>query len=180
MTPRNLFLIILKFFGIYFTKEFAIRAIELWAAVYFLRSGEKALALWTVIYSLITLSVYILIIYFLLFRTEWIIKKLKLTDGFDQSIIPLNIRSSNVLQIAILFIGGLMLVDEIPNLFRRIYDFYQARRVNYSEYSTDIPLIVGSIVKIILAILILVKQRILVSLILKNTNPAVEVETEEE
>jgi hypothetical protein len=102
------------------------------------------------------------------FKTDWIIHKLKLTEGFDQEIIPFNIHRSTILSISILVMGELILVDEIPNLCRRVFTYIEERRMNYSELNKEVPCIVLSVVRIILGILILTENRRLVSLIEKR------------
>jgi len=51
--------------------------------------------------------------------------------------------------------------------------------MNYPEYNKEIPYMVVSLVKIILACLILAEQRKIVSLILRKTNPATDPEISE-
>jgi len=169
MTPRNLFSIVLKILGLFFIRDLFMSLPQLLSVILYFKTGQTEEALWTLISSAIVIAVEIYICYYLIFRSEWIMDKLKLTDGFDQEAIPLNIHRSTVLSISVIVIGGLMLTDEIPNLCRRVFSYFQQRRLNYSEYSKETPYIVLSIVKIILALLILSENRRIVSLILRKT-----------
>jgi|SRR5450432_540332 hypothetical protein len=169
MTPRNLFNIVLKILGLFFIRDLFMSLPQLLSVILYFKTGQTEEALWTLISSAIVIAVEIYICYYLIFRSEWIMDKLKLTDGFDQEAIPLNIHRSTVLSISVIVIGGLMLTDEIPNLCRRVFSYFQQRRLNYSEYSKETPYIVLSIVKIILALLILSENRRIVSLILRKT-----------
>ena len=127
-------------------------------------------ALWTLISTATILAVEVSVSYYLIFRTGWIIDKLKLTDGFDQGMIPLNMHRSTIIRIVVIIIGGLILTDEIPNLCRHLYTYIQERRMYYNIDRTQTPYIILSVVKIILAVLILAEQRRIVNLILRKSN----------
>jgi hypothetical protein len=128
-------------------------------------------ALWVMISSATTLAIEVSVCYYLIFKSEWVIKKFRLTDGFEQEIIPLNMHRSTIIYIAVIIIGGLILTDEIPNLCRRVFSYIRQRQTSYNADRTEAPFIVISLVKIILAILILLEWRRIVSLILRKTNP---------
>jgi hypothetical protein len=103
----------------------------------------------------------------LIFRTDIIIDKLKLDKGFDQEAFPLNIHRSTVLSISIIVIGGLIVVDEIPNFCRQLVSYYQAKRMTmgWQTQSSWISYIVLSGVKIIVGVLMLSNQRQIVRFI---------------
>ncbi|HVY76330.1 MAG TPA: hypothetical protein VG890_15985 [Puia sp.] len=171
MTLRTLFSIILKLFGLYFLRDIFISIPELLSVILFFKTGQTTEALWTMLSSSMILALELSVSYWCIFRSNWIINKLKLTDGFDTTTIPLNIHRSTVVQIAIIIIGGLLLTDEIPNFCRRLFTYFQQRMLRYNGYNAETPYIVISVVKIILAALILAEHRRIVSLILRDTNP---------
>jgi len=105
MTPRNLFLIIIKLFGLYFIRELFISSTQLLPVVLYYKSGHNVEAIWSLISTVIVLAVEVLIINYLLFKTDWIINKLKLTAGFDQETIAFKMHRSTVIQIAVIIIG---------------------------------------------------------------------------
>ena len=72
----------------------------------------------------------ILFIYYFVFRlcvykTSWIIEKLKLDRDFENQNIELNSKSFTIISIATIVIGGLMFVENIPILLREIFIFFQ-------------------------------------------------------
>jgi hypothetical protein len=168
MTPKTLFTIILKIIGLFFIRDLLLSLPQLLSFILFLKNGETLEAVWNLISGGIFILLELLICYYLIFKTDWIIHRLKLTAGFDQEIVPFNMHRSTILSIAIILIGGLILVDEIPNLCRGVFTYIEERRMNYSELNKEVPYIVLSVVKIIIGILILTENRRLVSLIEKR------------
>jgi hypothetical protein len=79
-----------------------------------------ALAMTTLIIVL-----YLLVLYFCLFRTDWIIDKLKLDKGFKEEKFELNIHRSSIYSISIIVIGGLVLIRSFPQLIRQLLIYFQ-------------------------------------------------------
>lgn len=79
---------------------------------------------------LILIFLVILIIYYFVFKlcvykTSWIIEKLKLDSDFETQNIELNSKSFTIISIATIVIGGLMFVENIPLLLREVFIFFQ-------------------------------------------------------
>lgn len=166
MTPRTLFNIILKILGIFFIKELlAIIAQLISAFLYLTSSGTVPEAIWTFGTTLLIMLVYGLVSYFLIFKTDFVIDKLKLDKGFNQESIPLNIHRSTILSISIIVIGGLLVVDEIPSFCRQLFLYFQEKRLTYGQTKPSIAYTVMSGVKIIIGILLMTSQRKIVAFI---------------
>lgn len=65
---------------------------------------ESLMLLWLMLFG--SIIIYILIIRLFLFKTDWIVEKLKLEKNFTEERIELNIKSSTILTISIIVIGG--------------------------------------------------------------------------
>ena len=89
-------------------------------------------AVFALIVIILTLLVYVLVSYFLIFKSGYLIDKLKLEKGFNQESITLNIDHSTILSISIIVIGGLIIVQEIPNLCRQLFAYFQEKRMTLS------------------------------------------------
>jgi len=166
MTPRTLFNIILKILGIFFIKDFLAIILQLLSVVLFLTKSDSAIeGISTLVSFLMILLVYGLVSYFLIFKTEMIIDKLKLDKGFDHQAISLNIHRSTILSISIIVIGGMLVVDELPNLCRQLFSYYQERRMTHGQTNPNISYSVLSGVKIVIGLLIMTEQRKIVNLI---------------
>ena len=166
MTPRTLFNIILKILGVFFIKDFLVLIPQLLSVILFLsKSYTMTEAIWTFGTSLLMLLAYGLVSYFLIFKTEFVIDKLKLDKGFNQESIPLNIHRSTILSISIIVIGGLLVVEEIPNFCRQLFSYFQEKRLTYGQTNPTIAYSVVSGVKIIIGILLMTYQGKIVAFI---------------
>jgi hypothetical protein len=78
---------------------------------------------------ILILSVILIIYYFVfklcVYKTSWVIEKLKLDRDFETQNIELNSKSFTIISIATIVIGGLMFVENIPLLLREIFIFFQ-------------------------------------------------------
>jgi hypothetical protein len=166
MTPRTLFNIILKILGVFFIKDFLAIIPQLLSVILFLtRSDTLTEAIWTLVTTSLILLVYGFVSYILIFKTAFVIDKLKLDKGFNQESIPLNIHRSTVLSISIIVIGGFLIVDEIPNFCRQLFSYFQEERMTYGQTNPAIAYSVVSGVKIIIGILLMTSQSRIVAFI---------------
>ena len=166
MTPRTLFNIILKILGIFFIKDILAIIAQLFSAILYLtKPGMLTESIWIFLLTLLILVAYGLVSYFLIFRTEFVIDKLQLYKGFDQETIPLNIHRSTILSIAIIVIGGYLVVEEIPNFCRQLFSYFQEKRLTYALTNPSIAYPVVSGIKIVIGILLMVYQKTIVNFI---------------
>jgi hypothetical protein len=83
MTPRSLFNIILKVLGIFFIQDFLAAIPQLLSVIsYFTTPDARQEAVWALTTSLLVLFAYGIVSYYLIFRTDVIIDKLRLEKGF--------------------------------------------------------------------------------------------------
>ncbi len=120
MTPRTLFLIIIKLFGLYMILEFlaGVPAMLSYGSMFGRWNFSEIMNFLLVVPGVILL--YYIIIRLLLFKGSWIIDKLSLDKHFDQEIIDIKIDSLAVVQIAIIVLGGLLFIDTLPTLIKEI------------------------------------------------------------
>ncbi len=64
-----------------------------------------------------------------LFKSDFIIQKLALDKGFKEDKLELNISQSTTIQIAIIVIGGLTVIESLPELIRLVSEFFQQKNV---------------------------------------------------
>ena len=128
----TLFNVILKVAGIFFIKDALTFLLQLFAAVIYLKPENSFSA--KIDYFNLTGTFFIFlacvaIIYLLIFKTEFIIDLLGLDKKFGKEIIDLNIHRSIVLSISIMVVGGLILVNEIPNFINQINFYFLDRNI---------------------------------------------------
>lgn len=112
---------------------------------------------------------YYLILRLFIFKTNWIIDRLKLDKNFSEEKIDLNIGTQYILRIACIVLGGLILVDSIPDIFRTLFSYYQDHKIFKKETSS--VWVVYNIVKSIIAYLLLNNSKLVSDYIIKKSKP---------
>ncbi len=100
------------------------------------------------LYFIIPVLFYLLVLRFLVLKTQNIINLLKLEKGLEETRIDITLPYHKVLRIVIILIGGIVLVTAIPNLVENLYSFItEDRPFNSSPRATS--LIIGVIQSIV-------------------------------
>lgn len=166
MTPRNLFNIVLKIFGLFFLREIIYTIPQLISSIWFLVEPDNFknnqysdYGIGGFVVLLIILVFYCFIIYQLLFKTNNILDKLKLDKGFDQEEFSFNLSTSLVVTIALIVIGGVILTEEIPNFCRNVVSYFQEKSMTHGVTKPNFSYIIISAVKIILGLLIIGERK---------------------
>jgi len=129
MTIKTFWTILLKVMGLWFVfMGLAIAVPTLSMLIYSSLNGhapgfEKFLL--AIVIILVAVVIFILVIWLLVFKTGWVIEKLKLTKGFTEERIELTTEWSTILTIATIVIGGVIFIDSFPLLFKQILSFIQ-------------------------------------------------------
>ncbi len=171
MTPKNLFNIILKIFGLFFLKD-VVYFIPQWILSIpfetdnFGKGQYNKEEILSYVLTFIVAVFYGFVIYQLLFNTNKIIDTLKLDRGFDQQEFSFSISSSLILTISLIVIGGIILIDEIPNFFFNIFKYFQMK-VTPGMIKLDSSYMIISGVKILIGILIIGERKRIVGFIEK-------------
>jgi len=158
MTPRSLFNIILKVIGIFFIRNILMTAADIIPAVTDVNKEEfEDFGMLNLVILLLEFLVNLLLTYILLFKTNWVIDKLKLDQGFQQETLNVNIDRLAILRIIIIVLGGLLIVDSIPALIQEIIYFIEMRKSevpNAKDYN-----VILQAVKLLIGIFLIVYQR---------------------
>jgi hypothetical protein len=139
MTPRSLWIILLRIMGIWFVLN-SVQIIYQYFAYMPLLKGATTIGIILAMLGMTTLVflLYFLILYICIFRTDWIIDKLKLDKGFMEEKFELNIHRSTIYHISLVVIGGLLLLKSFPKLCRELILYFQQSSlpVDYSSNPT--------------------------------------------
>jgi hypothetical protein len=156
MTPRSLFNIIIKIFGLFFLREIINTVPQLISSfLYFTKADTAEEGLWTFILTAIILAFYTFLTFKLLFNTDYFLDKLKLDQGFDQHEFSFNISTSKVLTIAIIVTAGVILTNEIPNLCSHLFSYFQENRMTRGMTKPNLIYSIISGVKIVIGLLLI-------------------------
>lgn len=129
MTPRTLWTIILKIFGIYLILQIYYPLTQLFSFVPMLSGHHFDNGIQIIAFAFFSISIYLFMIIAFLFKPDWLIDKLKLDQSIKEEKLELNIHRSTVLTIAILLAGILMFVDSLPLLLKELYGYYQYQKM---------------------------------------------------
>jgi hypothetical protein len=163
MTPRSLFNIILKIFGLCYLKDIIETVPQFISTIPFMFKPDsfdpnEGIAIF--IGTTIILAFYIFVTYLLFFKTNTLIDKLKLDRGFTQEEFSFQIFKADILTIGLIVIGGMILANEIPNFCKALYQYIQERSIQrYSGNKPNFSYAIIPGVKIILGLLILGERK---------------------
>ncbi len=188
MTPRNLFNIVLKIFGLFFLREIinTIPSVITSALFYYNGSNTESIVA-SLIVSIIVLAFYIFIVHQLLFKTNKYLDYLKLDQGFDehelsfdeQDEFSIGLSSTRILTIALIVIAGVILTEEIPNFCKQLYLYFDQRMSTYNAAPPDLSYMIFGGAKILIALLLLGERTWIIQFI-ENRKTVHSEATEEE
>ena|SRR5215469_10684851 len=166
MTPRSLFMIILKCLGILFVKDILVTLpILLSTFASFLAISQRDQAtesILTIFILIFSIGIYFLVAYYLIFKSAWIVEKLKLDKDFEEETFSIRIHRSSILSIVLVITGLLIVIDAIPVLFRQLISYFQ---VTDLFDRTGVRNIIIPSVQIIIGLLLIGNQRQIVNFI---------------
>ena len=117
MTTRDLFRLLIKLFGVYslIVAFFSFTGQSLLSISF--NSNIVLVILWIIFMFLVVFGVYL----FLIFKTDFIIDKLKLDKGFDNEKLFANgVSNYDIIKLAIILIGGFLLINNIPRFLSHV------------------------------------------------------------
>lgn len=170
MTPHNLFNIILKILGIFFLRDFLVTLPQLLSLIslYINFSGDDGM-ISPVIATIISVLAYAYIAYMLILKTDVVINKLKMLNGFKDEVLPLNIHRSVVLNIAIIVVGLLLIIKAIPSIISQVILYFERMQHTYGvpgiEPGPETTKIVFLVSELIIGLLLIGNSRKIVSFI---------------
>ena len=92
----------------------------------YIDSNDRFQSLFITWGALIGISIiYLVILRLFILKSDWIIDKLKLNRSFQENRININIQPKSLISIAVIIIGGIVLVENFPLLIKQIFEFFQ-------------------------------------------------------
>jgi len=105
----------------------------------------------------------------LVFKTTWVVEKLKLSQGFTEERFEMSMEWTTILKIATIVIGGVIFIDSFPLLFKQILSVI-SRGTPISNNPESIWLFFY-LVKTVLGYLLMTNSRFVVQLIGRQIDP---------
>ena len=128
--------IVIKIIGLFFVIDL-FTILPQFVSTMFRQIYQKEAGAMSII--LVVIFLYFLILRVLFFKTEWIIKKLKLNNSFEEENFSLNISRNAILNIAIILIGSIFLMNSIPELVSNIQNYYNEKSMMYMQGIDETP-----------------------------------------
>lgn len=178
MSPHSFWTILIKTLGLYvilqalITIPVAINSVSMFTMQPMQSSSGSIYAL---AYSLLLFGSFGLILWECLFKTDWIINKLKLNTGFAEEKLGFTMHRSDVLKIVIMVIGGLTLLESLPIACQDL--FLCLQRLNeYNGFKRDPTSIylLYNLIKIGIGIFMVTSSRLIVNFIERKRRHPVE------
>lgn len=133
MTPRTLFTILIKIVGVSLLIS-ALTVIPQFLGTAYLvgqgfSSGDNSIAtLIALVIVVFAMGLYLVVMRICLFKSDFLINKLSLDKHFSEEKFEINIDPATILPIAIIVIGGIIIVDAFPLFCRQIFSYLQQSR----------------------------------------------------
>ncbi|MEI7830343.1 MAG: hypothetical protein WCI31_11265 [Prolixibacteraceae bacterium] len=167
MTIKTFWTILLKILGLWFLFVGLATIVQFSSIIFFAsQSGnspdiEKVLLAIGIV--MLAAAIFVLILWLLIFKSAWIIEKLKLTKGFTEERLELTMEWSTILTIATIVVGGVIFSDSFPLIFKQTLAFIQhGKSLSNSQESIWI---LFYLVKTILGYLLMTNSRFVVNFI---------------
>ena len=195
MTPRSFWTVLVKILGIYMLFEALVVIPQLLSSISqvfvlyrdydvqlkangpaFTSSPNLLEIMFVLGNVLMVFALYAFIFRFCIFKTDWIIDKLKLDKGYEDDRFEFNIHRSTVLKIAVIIIGGLMFIDGFPLLCEQTVSYFH-RINNYKNFisSLEAKYIVIDFLKTFIGYFMLTCSRMIVNYIELKRKAPIEV-----
>ena len=174
MAPNTFFTFFLRIFGLYLIWQTLTLVPSVFSTlIYYGSTPDSSGAFSTVSAIVFIILFFIAILRYCIFKTDWIIEKLRLTKGLAEEKIDINLHRSSLLSIAIIVLGGLMLADGLPLLTFNIIEYIQANST-YQTFSQNrfSPYIVSNLLKVIIGYFMVADSRLVVNFIERRKRKA--------
>lgn len=174
MAPKTFWTFFLKIFGLYLIWQILTLLPSFFSTLVFMFRNDDKLSVFTTLCAIVVIGcTFALIFRLCLFKTDFLIEKLRLNKGFEDEHININIHRSSLLSMAIIVIGGLMLADGVPLL---VYDGFQyiQRDSAYATFGRNpsSPWLITNFIKVIIGYFMVTDSRLIMNFIERKRKKA--------
>lgn len=139
MSVRNFWTIFLKVLGIWLVINGVTTIIQFVTSFFSIIAGnnnEARIIIYYILLLIVTIGIYLFILWLFVFKTSWLIDKLHLEKGFKEDRIEGDFDYSKVMMIATIVIGGYIFVDSLPLFCKYTFNYFQQKRMFQDEFSS--------------------------------------------
>ena len=166
MTLRSLFNIMLKIVGIYLIKDILGSFSQIFSVLLYYPDYESPKESgYNLLITIAPFLAYGLFSFVLIFKTNWIISVLRLDRNFGNEKINLNFHRSTILGIVIIVVGGLQIIESLPEFFRLAWFYFQERKIYHTMAKPDVSFMLLAAIKVAIGFYLIIFNRSLVNFI---------------
>ena len=167
MTIKTFWTIFLKILGLWFLFVSIATIVQFISILIFSSVKGSSQSLGNILFAygivLAVAGIFIFILWLLVFKTTWLIDKLKLTKGFTEDRLELTMERSTILTIATIVIGGVIFIDSFPLLCKQFVSLIQQGKP--FKNSQESIWILFYLIKTVLGYLLMTNSRFVVNFI---------------
>jgi len=161
MTPRSFWLIVFRLIGIWFLLK-SVRIVYELISVFALTRNydENSYYFTAILFSVLLAGFFLFLTYLAIFRTEWIIDKLMIDKGFSEEHFNTGLHRSDILQVALIVMGGILLATNLPQLIVQLIQLFRAHaEVNFGNAPKSYNFEVIQAFNVVIAVLLMKESR---------------------
>lgn len=162
MSYNSLFKVILRVLGLVAILQFIQMAFENYAQFsYFIKEGDALLSILGMLLVLFLLTVlYGLSIYFLVLRTEDVIRFFGLDKGFKEDVIKTKVSARTVYKTTVIFFGFYLVLMNLPVLAKKSFLYFQSRvEENFELADYAVNVLYENLIFTILGLVLISEQK---------------------
>lgn len=139
MTPKSLFIILVRIMGLFLLIDILRVIPETIKTFGLLITADFSIAMISILFSLGILWIYYIVVKYALFKSEKLVEKFSLDKNFTEEKFDLTIQHSSIIKLAVIFIGGNLIIQYFVPMILELYEFIQGQSQNlyYAETSTS-------------------------------------------
>ncbi len=163
MSKRDLFIILIKLFGLYSLIFFLFSSLP--SNILFVFTSSLEINTMDIIWSFISLLIVFGLFYFLVKKAEKVCDFLSLDKGFETKNINFSeIKTIDIIRLGILFIGGILFIENIPIFLSNIFvAFKLSIPKSYDNIQQGNPLNIKNYIDLIISFLNLLIGYLIIS-----------------
>ena len=167
MSPRSLFIIILRVLGILMLQQVFTQLTDvIYYVVNFIFVYRMSDGLLLIFISLIGLLISLWVAYWLIFKPDVLVTRLALDKNFSESGFQLNISVDSIVHIALIVVAGMILITEIPHVIQLVYTTLRQEEA-YGTVSPDWAPVIFSVIRIVIALLLIGERKRILSFLMQ-------------
>lgn len=173
MTPKTFFTILIKVVGLYLLFYFFITFFQTITAIVTILNlsyGNSIEAIISAFGLMVMMILYAVLLKYIFFKTDFIIKKLALDQHFEEETFAINIHRSTILSIAVIVSGAVFLMDGLPHLVSALYTYAANKPISaYQNTQPSLEPIIFNSAKVFIGFILINHNRAIVNFIENNS-----------